>query len=284
MGQAASAMTYGSSDELPALVALGEFAPAIRARLDLLGAESATDVHAALARETPSVLIFGPESARTFGGGFARSKPRTVVVVDEQTMLDALDALDLGVDEVVGEDLSSGDFHEALFPVARVRESSAFHAPRLVDLSAKMATIAQELDDLLRSPAARPVSASQANDRPEPAGAPQVRALIRARRARNQYFPSDLFADPAWDILLDLTAARFEGKQVSVSSLCIAAAVPPTTALRWIKTMSDAGLLERKPDPVDGRRVFIDLADRAVEAMQSYLARAAASPGGLIAT
>jgi hypothetical protein len=41
----------------------------------------------------------------------------------------------------------------------------------------------------------------------------------------------DLFADPGWDILLDLYAARQEGKQVSVSSLCIAAAVPPTTAL-----------------------------------------------------
>jgi len=36
-------------------------------------------------------------------------------------------------------------------------------------------------------------------------------------------------ADPAWDMLLDLTAARAESRAVSVSSLCIAAGVPTTT-------------------------------------------------------
>ena len=38
-----------------------------------------------------------------------------------------------------------------------------------------------------------------------------------------------------------LMAARLEQQRVEVSSLCIAAAVPPTTALRWIKALSDAG-------------------------------------------
>ncbi len=47
--------------------------------------------------------------------------------------------------------------------------------------------------------------------------------------------------------------------------------------------MTDEGLLERKADPADGRRVFIDLSDRAATAMEAYLARAAATPGGLIA-
>jgi len=59
--------------------------------------------------------------------------------------------------------------------------------------------------------------------------------------------------------------------------------VPPTTALRWIKTMTDAALLERKADPADGRRIFIDLSDKAATAMEAYLARAAAMPGGLLA-
>ena len=99
----------------------------------------------------------------------------------------------------------------------------------------------------------------------------EVRALIRARRLRDQYFEPELFADPAWDMLLDLFAARLEYKLVAVSSLCIAAAVPPTTALRWIKTMSDTGLFVRRADPQDGRRVFIGLADRAAEAMRAYM-------------
>ncbi len=33
-----------------------------------------------------------------------------------------------------------------------------------------------------------------------------VRRMLRQRRMREQYFPADLFADPAWDMLLDLYA------------------------------------------------------------------------------
>lgn len=95
--------------------------------------------------------------------------------------------------------------------------------------------------------------------------------MIRMRRLRDRFFDASLFADPAWDMLLDLMAARLEGVQVAVSSLCIAAAVPPTTALRWIKLMTDNGLFERVSDPVDGRRVFIRLSDNSAEAMTRYL-------------
>ncbi|KTE33470.1 MULTISPECIES: hypothetical protein [unclassified Sphingopyxis] len=97
-----------------------------------------------------------------------------------------------------------------------------------------------------------------------------VRRMLRQRRMREQYFPADLFADPAWDMLLDLYAARLERQPVSVSSLCIAAAVPATTALRWIKTMTDAGLFLREADPHDGRRIFIGLAESAHDAMGRY--------------
>lgn len=97
-----------------------------------------------------------------------------------------------------------------------------------------------------------------------------IRQMIRRRRMRDQFFPAELFADPAWDILLDLYAARLEGHSVSVSSLCIAAAVPATTALRWIRSMTEAGLLQRDADPRDGRRVFIALGDAAVEGLDRY--------------
>lgn len=97
-----------------------------------------------------------------------------------------------------------------------------------------------------------------------------VRRMLRQRRMREQYFPADLFADPAWDMLLDLYAARLERQPVSVSSLCIAAAVPATTALRWIKTMTDAGLFVREADPHDGRRIFIALAEAAYDSLARY--------------
>jgi hypothetical protein len=101
-----------------------------------------------------------------------------------------------------------------------------------------------------------------------------VRALLRLCRLRAQHFLPALFADPAWDILLDLAAARIERRRVAVSSLCIAVAVPVTTALRWITQMTDQHLLVRQPDPRDGRRVFIGLSEQAALAMDNYLATA----------
>ncbi len=98
-----------------------------------------------------------------------------------------------------------------------------------------------------------------------------VRDILRARRLRERFFDAGLFADPAWDMLLDMMAAHLDNSRVSVSSLCIAAYVPPTTALRWIKVMTEQGIFERRADSEDGRRVFVALSDNAYRAMQDYL-------------
>ncbi|HWJ69440.1 MAG TPA: MarR family transcriptional regulator [Sphingobium sp.] len=109
----------------------------------------------------------------------------------------------------------------------------------------------------------------------------EVRQLIRARRMRDQFLPAALFADPAWDMMLDLLAARLSGQNVSVSSLCIAASVPPTTALRWIRQLTDRAVFARIDDPADGRRVFIQLTDSAAEAMLGWV-QAVRRNGGLL--
>jgi ActR/RegA family two-component response regulator len=99
-----------------------------------------------------------------------------------------------------------------------------------------------------------------------------VRRIIRQRQMRSRFIEGGLFADPAWDILLDLTGARAEHMRVSVSSLCIAAGVPPTTALRWITQMTEGGLLERVEDEADRRRAFIALTDKTSDAIARYFA------------
>lgn len=112
--------------------------------------------------------------------------------------------------------------------------------------------------------------------------AAEIRAVIRARRLRDQFFGAELFADPAWDMLLDLYAARLESRPVSVSSLCIAAAMPPTTALRWIGTMHETGLFERHADPSDRRRAYIALSDKGADAMRAYVSAAKRAGLGLV--
>jgi DNA-binding MarR family transcriptional regulator len=163
---------------------------------------------------------------------------------------------------------------------------------RLRRLADEVTRIARALANLSGTPAARssdlsPNLQSHLNDvqsgfsaqpatlfaEPMPDAA-EIRTVLRLRRLRDNFFESVLFADPAWDMLLDLMAARLEGDKVAVSSLCIAAAVPPTTALRWIKAMTDHNLFERESDPTDGRRIFIRLSDEAASGIARYFAAA----------
>jgi hypothetical protein len=149
--------------------------------------------------------------------------------------------------------------------------------PRLQQLSEEVGRIARALAILSEPvPPPPPNFRTQAHESGSRGAAvidaSGVRTMIRARRLREQYFNADLFADPAWDMLLDLTAARLEQRRVAVSSLCIAASVPPTTALRWIKVLTEQGVFVRISDPNDGRRVFIELSDEAAQEMLSYLA------------
>ncbi|RST31910.1 MarR family transcriptional regulator [Sphingomonas ginkgonis] len=146
---------------------------------------------------------------------------------------------------------------------------------RLRQLSDEVSRIAATLARLSTGPGAvglAPIALAPPGDAPPSVQPEQLRAIIRARRLRANYFSADLFADPAWDMLLDLLQAEIAQHRVPVSSLCIAAAVPSTTALRWIKTMTDSGLLHRRNDPHDGRRVFIELAPATSQSMRRYFA------------
>ena len=147
------------------------------------------------------------------------------------------------------------------------------NAERLRQLSEEVNRIASTLARLSAgpSPAPRPVEPALAGDVPQ-VSAETVRNVIRARRLRERYFPQDMFADPAWDMLLDLLQAEIAQLRVPVSSLCIAAAVPATTALRWLKTMVSQGLFVRRADPHDGRRVFVELAPDTSNALRRYFA------------
>lgn len=98
-----------------------------------------------------------------------------------------------------------------------------------------------------------------------------ARSIIRRRKSRTDFLSGDLFSDPSWDILLDLTTAKFEQKLVPVSAACAAADVPFTTAFRYLNNLVDLGLVRRCKDPNDGRRIFVELEEKAVDAMEQYL-------------
>lgn len=100
-----------------------------------------------------------------------------------------------------------------------------------------------------------------------------LRDRLKARRARDALFGADLFADPAWDLLLDLLLCDLEQRRVSISSACLAAAVPATTALRWIVQLETRGLVLRIDDPGDRRRSYLTLTPAARDALLLWARR-----------
>ena len=191
----------------------------------------------------------------------------------------------------------------ARMPARRVRELSEADRMVLLRLTQQVAEIGEKLSVL--SPSTVAPSKAQSADagaafrfeeareqggsdrlvQSGKAGMPDprmIRRIIRQRQMRARFFDGDLFADPAWDMLLDLTAAQAEHAKVSVTSLCIASGVPPTTALRWIGQMTEAGLLQRMEDETDRRRAFIALTAKAEDAMRAYFDEMGSSVNRLV--
>lgn len=106
-----------------------------------------------------------------------------------------------------------------------------------------------------------------------------ARQTYRDRRRREEIFrDADLFGEPAWDILLDLFIAAKEGKRISITSACIGAAAPSTTALRWLNILERESLIEREGDAHDMRRSYVRLTAAGYAKMLEYFNEA-----GLIA-
>lgn len=111
----------------------------------------------------------------------------------------------------------------------------------------------------------RPPTADELND--------FARRIYKARRARDDVFDSELFGEPAWDMLLALYCLPNCGERLTVTSLSLAANLPQTTGYRWQVVLAERGLLERVADERDGRRHFVQLTDKGRALLENYLTR-----------
>lgn len=96
----------------------------------------------------------------------------------------------------------------------------------------------------------------------------KAQLVQRARRAA--LFPPDLFADPCWDILIELLVAELNGRPVTTGHLTLAAGVPVTTALRRLGELEARGYLHRYKDAADWRRNNVRLTAQGGEALRQY--------------
>lgn len=108
-----------------------------------------------------------------------------------------------------------------------------------------------------------------------------ARVLVSQIHQRRCYWPSVPLGDPHWLMMLELFIAGEEQRLVSVSSLCMAAGVPSTTALRYVRTLEDRGIFERTVHPKDRRICHIRLSADARRQMELYLVAVAAPCAGM---
>jgi DNA-binding MarR family transcriptional regulator len=154
--------------------------------------------------------------------------------------------------------------------VTEDRESYAPELPSLLAISRILEETARMLHDWALAedpPLRRPA------DPPTPITAGTVRSIIAARWLRRDFLGLDV-GDPEWSLMLELYAARLEGRQVHQTGLSVAAGVPQSTALQATRRLTEAGLFSPRPDPTDGRKLLIALTAPAAARIRSYLTTA----------
>ena len=91
------------------------------------------------------------------------------------------------------------------------------------------------------------------------------------RGKRSEFLDTEIFGEPGWDIMLSLYIAMREGYRMKVSAVCNESGVPDTTAIRWLESLRELGLVEKRPNPLDARSSFVELSSKALEKMDRFL-------------
>lgn len=81
-----------------------------------------------------------------------------------------------------------------------------------------------------------------------------------------------MFGEPGWDILLILYTEE-DARRQTISHLATACS-PMSTGLRWLDYLESQQWICRRPHPTDARVDFVELTDKARNALDSYFSEA----------
>lgn len=95
-----------------------------------------------------------------------------------------------------------------------------------------------------------------------------VLSILCVRRGREAAIGRELFSDPAWDILLELYAARLAQRRMSLRELARSIDVPESTTTRWIAVLRGRGLLTVVNDDGESMRARIELSAEGTAVMK----------------
>ena len=101
----------------------------------------------------------------------------------------------------------------------------------------------------------------------------RLREEISERDRRAQLFGEKMLRHPVWEMLLHLGCTEFDGRPISVSSLCNFIHCPQSTVLRYMRDLEDEGVLQLQQDPTDRRRTFVFLTEETKQLLSEHFSQ-----------
>jgi DNA-binding MarR family transcriptional regulator len=95
-----------------------------------------------------------------------------------------------------------------------------------------------------------------------------VLSILSGRRGREAALGRELFSDPAWDILLELYAARLGERRMTLRELARSINIPESTTARWISVLSDRGLVITSNERRETVEASIELSAQGLAVMK----------------
>jgi DNA-binding MarR family transcriptional regulator len=155
-----------------------------------------------------------------------------------------------------------------------VTEERESYAPGPAPVSlVEISRVLEETARLLRDYVHTEPGPRRGVDRLRPVDAERVRAIIAARWLRREFLGFDA-GEAEWGLMLELYAARLEGRRIHQTRLGVAAGLPQTTALRATRRLLADGICATEADPGDKRLLLITLSDPAAARIRAYLTTA----------
>lgn len=162
-----------------------------------------------------------------------------------------------------GQQVEQNEAEQGYLEMHAVLDGIKANVSRLMDSSAAWAPSEPQGDEPPAATTAEPMDRKRA-----------IRTMLLEQKVRDRVFGDSVSIDPTWNMLLDLMLAHIEDRPMYLTSLCVGPSMPMSSALRRVEHLIAIGLVQRRDDQADRRRVIVSLTDAGLERLSAYFEQA----------
>jgi len=213
--------------------------------------------------------------------------PQIVVITGHGTMETVVDVLRLRAADFLCKPVARDDLVSTIRRAMDKSESARGQRAEqdearqgCLELHAVLDSIKANVNRLMVSSAEREPIESKEDEPPLPTTPEPVdrlraiRAMLLQQKVRDRVFGESVAIDPTWNMLLDLMLAHIEDRPMYLTSLCVSPSMPMSSALRRVEHLIAIGLVQRRDDEADRRRVIVSLTEAGLERLSTYFEQA----------